>query len=151
MDYQKLLAKVEELVTPVLESLKCELVEREFLQQQGRWILRIYIDRPGSVTLDDCEEASRAIEAVLDVENIIPTRYHLEVSSPGIDRPLRHAKDFERFKGSTVALTTTEPIEGRHHFIGILKDFKEENIVIAEPHQEWLIPYAKLKKAKLKQ
>lgn len=151
MDYRALLEKAEETITPVLENLGVELVEREWIQQQGRWILRITIDRENAaITLDDCEEVSRAIEWVLDVEAIFPHRYYLEVSSPGEERPLRRAKDFERFKGNTVAVKTTEPLEGRQHFSGILMGFSGDNIVIAEGAKEWLIPYSKLKKARLK-
>lgn len=152
MDYQKLLAKVEEILTPVLGDLGVELAEREFLQERGRWILRITIDKEGgAITLDDCEGVSKAIEGVLDCENIIPWRYYLEVSSPGIERPLRRLKDFERFKGDIVSIKTTDAIAGRHHFTGILKGFRGDDIVIAEKQKEWLIPYAKLKKARLKQ
>lgn len=152
MDYQKLLAQIEQLITPVLQGLGLELAEREFLQVQGRWILRLYIDKPeGAVTLEDCERTSRALEGVLDVEDLIPHRYYLEVSSPGLFRPLRQKRDFERFAGNIIELHTRAPLEGRHHFSGILQGIEGESILIQEESREWRIPFALLKKAKIKQ
>ena len=151
MNYDVLLNKVEELVSPILENLGLELIEREFILDQGRWILRLYIDRDGgTVTIDDCETTSRAIEGVLDVENLIPQRYLLEISSPGLNRPLRRPKDFEKFVGSKVELKTKEAVEGRHHFTGILKGMRESRIVIREGEKDWLIPLDEVKKAKVK-
>lgn len=151
MDTNTLLNRVEELVTPVLENLGLELVEREFLSDQGRWVLRLYIDREQTpVTIDDCKTASRAMEGVLDVEDVIPQRYSLEVSSPGLNRPLRRAKDFEKFAGSRVEVTTKQLVNGQHHFTGTLKGLRESSIVVAEGDREWQIPLAELKKAKIK-
>ena len=151
MDYNQLLEKVEEIVEPVLNHLGLELVEREFAQDYGRWILRIYIDREvGEVIVQDCADASRAIEGVLDVEDLIPHRYSLEVSSPGENRPIRKKGDFERFAGSAIDLKTKEMTQGRHHFSGLLQGMRGEDIIINEGDQEWQIPWALLKKARIK-
>ena len=145
------LDNVEKLLNPVVESLGMEIIEREFVLDQGRWVLRLYVDREGKgVTIDDCETVSRAVEPVLDVEDIIPQHYSLEVSSPGIERPLRRPKDFEKFAGSFVKLDTKEKINERHHFSGVLKGFSNNQIVLQEGEQEWLIPLELLKKAKIR-
>ena len=151
MDYNQLLEKVEEIVEPVLNNLGLELVEREFAQDYGRWILRIYIDREvGEIIVQDCADASRAIEGVLDVEDLIPHRYSLEVSSPGEERPLRKRGDFERFAGEMVDLKVKGMVEGRHHFTGLLKGIEGENIMINDAGREWRVPFEMLKKARLK-
>lgn len=154
MDYLGLLEKVEAAIEPVLNSIGLELVEREFLQSGGQWVLRLYIDRQegkeGKVTIDDCADASRAVGNVLDVEDLIPTAYVLEVSSPGLNRPLRKRQDFERFAGNMAELKTKEPIDGRSHFSGTLKGLLEESVVIEQGNQKWMIPLTAIKKAKLK-
>lgn len=151
METLKLLQQVEQKVQPVLGNLGFILVERELIFQHGQWILRLYIDREGApIGLEDCETASRALEGVLDVENIIPHRYSLEVSSPGLSRPLRYARDFERFAGNRVEVTTQRPLEGRSNFSGTLKGLKENKIILEEGIQIWEISLDDLKKAKIK-
>lgn len=151
MNTERLLEEVEKLLEPVLKDLGLELVEREFVPAQGRFVLRLYIDREASpVTLDDCEKASKAIEGILDVEDLIPYSYVLEISSPGVNRPLRKEKDFERFLGSFVDVKSKEMIEGRHHFSGILTGIKAGKIALREGEREWLIPLGSLKKARVK-
>lgn len=146
-----MLQQVEEKVQPVLENLGLRLAEREFIFQNGRWILRLYIDREdGKITLADCETASRSLEGVLDVENFIGHRYSLEVSSPGLDRPLRYARDFERFAGQRVEVAATRQLEGRSHFSGTLIGVRDNQIVLKEQDREWKIPLPDLKKARVK-
>ncbi len=109
--------RVQALLLPILEDLALELVDIEF-QREGRdWFLRIFIDKPGGVTLDDCAEVSRQLGTVLDVEEVVETSYRLEVSSPGLDRPLKTARDFDRFKGNQVKVKTCEMMDpdGRGH------------------------------------
>ncbi|OGQ06173.1 MAG: hypothetical protein A2W61_01165 [Deltaproteobacteria bacterium RIFCSPLOWO2_01_44_7] len=151
MNTEALLNEIEKLVPPILENLGLELIEREFILDQGRWILRLYIDREGTpVTIDDCETASRALEGELDVSNLIHQHYSLEVSSPGLNRPLRRPKDFERFAGSKVEIKTKQPIDGRHHFNGILQGLQTTQVVIREGDKDWQIPLEEIKKAKIK-
>lgn len=149
MDRDVMLQQVEELVTPVLQNLGYELVEREFAQEGGRTILRLYIDKPGGVTIDDCERASRGIEDVIEVEGLIPQAYRLELSSPGIDRPLRRRADFERFRGSTVRLKTAEPVAGRSNYKGTLEGIEGDDILMVVDGSRYRVPYAKLAKARL--
>lgn len=108
------------LLEPVVESVGYELVHVEFVQGPDA-VLRIYIDAPGGIELDDCGKVSREVSAVLDVEDPLPGAYHLEVSSPGLDRPLTKPEHFERFAGEKVKLTLHEARDGgRRKFTGTL-------------------------------
>jgi len=94
--------RIREVIAPVLERASVELVDLRMLPQKGRRVLRLYIDKPGGVDLHDCTTISREVSVQLDVHDLIPGRYTLEVSSPGLDRPLRTAPDFERNVGRTL-------------------------------------------------
>jgi ribosome maturation factor RimP len=102
----EVLATIETLVMPILTELGMELVDLEFRREGRSWFLRLFIDKPGGVTLDDCAEVSREVSAILEVEDPIEAAYRLEVSSPGIDRPLKKPADFERFAGQLIKLRT---------------------------------------------
>ncbi len=113
--------QVRKLIDPILESLRLSLWDMEFQKQGPKWLLRIYIDREASgVTLDDCEAVSRDLGTALDVEDIIPHAYTLEVSSPGLDRTLSKTEHFMRFSGSMVKIKTFEQINGEKVFRGKL-------------------------------
>lgn len=110
----------------LLASLGFELVDMEYLASDDRGILRLYIDRPaGGVTLDDCVIVSRQLGALLDVEDIIPFRYALEVSSPGLNRPLKRPKDFLAHCGKKIKIKTRMPVDGRRRFSGVLQEYSE--------------------------
>lgn len=100
------LERIEELILPVVEELDLELVDIEYQREDQGWVLRIYLDKDGGITLDDCAAASREFSPLLDVEDVVDTAYNLEVSSPGLERPLKKRVDFERFKGSSVKIKT---------------------------------------------
>ncbi len=104
-------ARVKELAEPLTVSLGLELVEVEYRQEGGRMVLRLFIDREGGVTLDDCAAVSRELAEILDVEDFIQGRYNLEVSSPGLDRPLKGAEDYRRFTGRLVKIRTFELLQ----------------------------------------
>jgi ribosome maturation factor RimP len=106
-----ILEQIRHLAEPILDGMGLELVDVEFKREGRGWVLRFFIDREGGVTLDDCSLFSREIGTVLDIEETIDRPYHLEVSSPGIDRPLKKAEDFERFKGQQVKLKTFEKMD----------------------------------------
>jgi ribosome maturation factor RimP len=122
----EIVAKIEGLVLPIVADLGLELVELEFKREGRDWFLRLFIDKPGGVTLDDCTEVSREVSAILEVDDPIESAYRLEVSSPGIDRPLRRPHDFERFSGELVKIKTRaliDPDERGHRrktFVGEL-------------------------------
>lgn len=149
MDLQALLKRVEEVVAPVLSHLGYDLIERELSMDSGRWVLRLFIDKAGGVTLDDCERASRGVEDIIEVEGLIPHAYCLEVSSPGIPRPIRRREDFERFCGACIRLKTHAPVDGRSNFKGTLERFEGDEIVMEVDGQHFRIPYAAMAKAKL--
>ena len=116
-----LLKEIEALVEPVLDEMGIELVELEYFSGQGRRVLRIYADRPTGITLDDCAMVSREIGHLLDVSDLLQHRYVLEVSSPGLNRPLKKEKDFQRVVGQRIKVQTTVPLKGRRNFSGVLK------------------------------
>jgi len=118
------------MIEPVLEPEGIELVDIEFKLEGGRWVLRLYIDTPQGVTLDDCELVSRQVGALLDIRDPIEHRYVLEVSSPGINRVLRRERDFRLFAGSPVRIRTRRKLTGRRNFQGILKGMEDSAIIL---------------------
>jgi ribosome maturation factor RimP len=118
------------LIEPVLEPEGIELVELEFKLETGRWVLRLYIDRPDGVNLDDCELVSRQIGALLDVQDPIRQPYNLEVSSPGINRVLRREKDFQHYAGTPVRIRTRKKMNGRRNFQGILRGMEDSRVIL---------------------
>lgn len=131
---------LEDTSMPVVESLGYELVDLEFVKESERWILRVFIDSPDGIGLDDCEKVSRALSQALDEGDPIPHNYILEVSSPGLDRPLKKEKDFERFKGNLISIKTYAPFEGRKKFEGQLQGLSDDNILITINDEEKRIP-----------
>ena len=109
---ENIAAVVERLSAPVVEELGMELVDVEFVKEGGRWMLRVYIDKPGGIGLDDCERVSQSLDTMLDEKDPIPQTFYLEVSSPGIERPLKKLRDFQRFCGHRVNVSTYAPLEG---------------------------------------
>jgi len=112
--------RLTELAREVLSEMGCELYHLEYHPAGSKSLVRVYIEKDGGVRLDDCEAASRRFGAVLEVEDLIPNSYVLEVSSPGLDRPLFEEKDYRRFAGRPACLTTREPLGGRRRFRGTI-------------------------------
>lgn len=150
LDTKTLIAEVGRLISPTVESLGCELIEVEYLNELGRWILRLYVDTvKGGITVGDCEKVSRAASALLDVENIIPGRYNLEVSSPGIERPVRRPEDFKKYAGSVIKIRTHKKIGDRRNFKGTIKDFENGAVHLFENGEVIKIPLEEILKARL--
>lgn len=150
MDIKKIRNAVEELVLPVMEDLGFELVDLRILAESGRTILRIMADRPGGITLDECVKLSREISPHLDVADIVPYAYNLEVSSPGLRRPLRKLEDFARFIDQPVAVTTEKTIDGRKRFKGINRGLDDKGSVLIEVDgHTFLVPWTMVADAKL--
>jgi ribosome maturation factor RimP len=127
---RELISSLWTMIEPVLEPEGMELVEIEFKMESGRWILRLFIDAPGGVTLDDCVAVSRQVGALLDIKDPIERKYTLEVSSPGINRVIRKEKDFSRFAGSPVRIKTRTKIQGQRNFQGMLQGVEDSKIIV---------------------
>jgi len=128
--------KTEKLLMPIVEKNNFELVDVEFVKEGADWYLRAYIDKEGGINIDDCELVSRALEAELDKEDFIEEGYILEVSSPGLTRPLKKEKDYKRNLGKLVEIHTFKPIEKRKEFVGTLQSYDDEKVVITEDEKE---------------
>lgn len=122
--------KTEELLIPIVEHNHFELVDVEYVKEGSNWYLRIYIDKPGGIAVDDCEVVSRALSEVLDENDFIGDAYILEVSSPGLGRPLKKEKDFIRSVGEEIEIRTYRAIDKQKEFIGILKEFDKDTVTI---------------------
>src|SRR5688572_2279458 len=125
--------KLQALIEPLVESMGYELVLLEFSPHKGSAMVRLFIDAPAGITLGDCERVSREVEGVLDVEDPVPQNYRLEVSSPGLDRPLVKPAHFERFAGAVASVQLQAPRDGRRKFQGVLRGLHEDNVVLETP------------------
>ncbi|WP_075187665.1 ribosome maturation factor RimP [Teredinibacter haidensis] len=140
--------QLEVLIGPVVESLGCELWGLEYFAQGRKSMLRVYIDKvPGGALIDDCERVSRQISSVMDVEDPITGEYTLEVSSPGMDRPLFKLEQFGGYIGETVAVRLRTGFDGRKKFTGLLKGIENDEIVLEVDAEEYLLPYELIDKA----
>lgn len=148
MDSQNLLEKIEEIIQPILELDRIELVEVIFRPQGPGHILRLFVDKPGGVTLKECSALNREISGALDKSGIIEASYTLEVSSPGLDRPLVNEKDFVRVKGKRVRIVTAEQICGICEHGGEVAEVSEGIVTILKENAVIEIPIDKIKIAK---
>ena len=122
--------KTEEILLPIVEENGFELVDVEYVKEGSTWYLRAYIDKPGGINIDDCEVVSRRLSDILDEKDYIDDAYILEVSSPGLGRPLKKEKDFKRSLGEEVEIRTYRMIDKQKEFTGILKDYDEKTVTI---------------------
>ena len=143
------LKEIERLIEPVLEEMGIELVDLEYLSGQGRRVLRIYADRPTGINLDDCVAVSREIGPLLDVKDLLKQHYVLEVSSPGLDRPLKKESDFLRSIGRKVKIKTAVPLKGRRNFSGILQSFENGMLQLELDNSVVQVPMESVSKANL--
>ncbi len=146
---KELLSRITELLTPILEDRGLELVDVQYSGEGKGKILRIYIDKDTGVTIDDCVWVSKEFGTVLDVYDIIPTSYRLEVSSPGLRRVLRKPEDFSRFKGRKAKIKTNREIEGKTFFLGVLGDSGDEEVEVIVDGVSYSIPFDSISKANL--
>lgn len=145
----RLLEQLELMLEPVIVSLGCELVGIEYIGQSNNPLLRIYIDAEDGVTVAACQRVSRQVSAVLDVEDPIRSQYTLEVSSPGLDRPLFKAAHYVRFVGHKVRLKLMVPHLGRRNFTGILLGCQDEQVEIEVDGEKFVFSLSEIDKAKL--
>jgi ribosome maturation factor RimP len=148
---------LKERLLPLIKEENLELVDLEFSPSGSMSLLRIYVDKPEGVTIDECANLSRKVSDFLDMENLIPNRYNLEVSSPGLDRPLVKREDFIRKVGEKVRVFLKEPVDGKLDLVGEIKRFQEEMLYLsiesegAEPsvNEEKAVPFRNVLKAKI--
>jgi ribosome maturation factor RimP len=140
-------ADLENLVAPVVLAQGCVLWGLEFSTQGRRSQLRVYIDSPAGVTLEDCERVSRQISAVMDVEDPIASAYTLEVSSPGMDRQLYTPAQFASYTGHRIAVRLRSPYQGRRRFQGVLNGLEDGDLVLQVDDTEYLLPFEAIDKA----
>ena len=140
---------VIELIEPGLLAKGLELVDVEFKKEGKNWVLRVFIDKEGGVTLEDCQKISRLAGDLIEVEEVIEPTYTMEVSSPGLNRVLKKEKDFVKFSGKKICVQCHAPLNGRKKFTGILKDFKNQSIHLEVDGQLQTISINRVAKANL--
>ncbi len=124
--------KTEKLITPIVESKGFELVDIEYVKEASQYYLRVYIDKEGGITIDDCVEVSREFNQILDSEDYIDDEYIFEVSSPGVDRPLKKDKDYDRSIGKRVMIRTYKQLDGKKEFYGELSAYDGKVVTIID-------------------
>jgi ribosome maturation factor RimP len=128
--------RLKEKLLPLVKEENLELVDLEFSPSGSKSLLRIYVDKPGRVTIGECANLSRKVSDFLDMENLIPHRYNLEVSSPGLDRALIKREDFMRRVGEKVRVFLNEPVDGKMELVGEIKNFCEGTLYLSTPSEE---------------
>ena len=132
-------AKTESLIMPILDRMNFELVDVEYVKEGGTWYLRAYIDKEGGITVNDCEDVAREMNVLLDEEDFIPDAYVLEVSSPGLGRPLKKEKDYIRNMGKEIEIRTYKAINRCKEFYGLLKAYDKDTVTIEIEDGETII------------
>ena len=142
--------RVKSIALPLLQELGLDLVEVEFRREAGGWILRLYLDKRGGLSLGDCQRVSEELGDLLDIEDLIDHPYSLEVSSPGLNRPLSREADFLRFVGQRARVSTFQAIAGQRRFLGTLKGYEGGWVMLErEDGTVVLIPHSLISKAHL--
>lgn len=149
MSADRIITSVESFARPVLDDMGLELVEVQFRRESAGWLLRLFIDREDGVNVDDCASVSRQISAYLEVEDLIEHAYSLEVSSPGLERPLKKKEDFVRFTGRKARIKLKEPIDGQRVFFGLLGAVDENTITLLVDGQQMKIDLDVVARARL--
>lgn len=140
---------VELLVQPYLEENGFELVDIEYVKEGSNWFLRVFVDKPGGIDIDDCGSISEYLSARLDENDPIPNAYFLEVSSPGAERPLKKPQDFVQALNKNVYIKTNDAISGHTEFEGTLISYDEEQLVILSGRVKYTVPADKITLARL--
>jgi ribosome maturation factor RimP len=143
------LEQLQAMLAPVIEALGYECWGIEFISQGRHSLLRIYIDHANGILVEDCETVSRQVSGILDVEDPITNEYTLEVSSPGMDRPLFTLEQFARHAGELVKIKLRSPYEGRRNFQGLLRGVEEQDVVVLVDEHEYLLPVEQVEKANI--
>ncbi len=132
-------AKTEQLLQPILSEKQFELVDVEYVKEAGDWYLRVYIDKPGGITIDDCEEVSRALSDLLDAADFISDAYILEVSSPGLTRPLKKDKDYDRNIGKLIELRLYQSVDRKKEMTATLVSYDKDTVTVSDEGTEYVL------------
>ncbi len=143
------LEQLQALLAPVVEGLGFQCWGIEYISQGKHTVLRVYIDKEGGIMVEDCEAVSRQISGVLDVEDPITSEYALEVSSPGMDRPLFTLEQYAAHAGEQVKIKLRTPFEGRRNFQGLLRGVEDQDVVVQVDQNEFLLPIDSIDKANI--
>lgn len=142
-------SEIEQLIQPTVESMGYDLWGCEYLAQGKHSLLRIYIDKADGIGVEDCEKISRQVSAILDVEDPIPGNYSLEVSSPGIPRPLFRTSQYERYIGLDVQIKLFKPVDSKRKFVGTIVSVDEDTLVLSIEHVQQDFLFSNIVKANL--
>jgi ribosome maturation factor RimP len=145
----ELIGEVWNLLEPVIQAQGMEILEIEYRRESAGWVLRVYLDRDQGISVEDCAEVSRIAGDLLDVADLIQTPYNLEISSPGIDRPLRRVDHFQKHIGDIIEVRTRSSIQNRRNFKGELKAVSPEGVTIECDMRGYLIPTPLIERARL--
>jgi len=146
---QTLIESIRELIEPIIIAEGMELIDIEYLRESRGWILRFYIDKEGGVTINNCSYLSQQIGDLIEVKEFIPHSFILEVSSPGLNRPLKKEKDFINHIGENIKVKTIKPINQKKNFQGKLLGYKEGKVMIESDNQKIYIPFSLISKANI--
>jgi len=143
-------SRLEELIQPLIESQGAELVDLQYGRpKRGRGILRLFVDRPGGISIEELTRISRMVGGLLEVHDVIPGSYTLEVSSPGLTRALKKPEDYQRYVGRLARVTTRAPWEGRQVHCGIIQGLKDDQVCLKEGESVVCIPLSEIARARL--
>lgn len=147
-EMEETLLKIEKVVIPAIEKREIDLVDLEYIQEGGYLYVRIFIEKPeGDITLEDCGSLSNEIDEAIDA--LIPHKFFLEVSSPGVERPLKKESDFVRFNGEKIKVSLKHKLNDNKNFEGIIEDFKDETLFLNIKGEILEIPFKEIKKANI--
>jgi ribosome maturation factor RimP len=149
LSIEPLLQEIYQAIEPIVQSQGLELVDVEYKRETQGWVLRIYLDREGGISVEACAEASRELSTILEVRDLIPNRYVLEVSSPGLTRPLKKPEDFNKYQNRPVKIKLFSPLDGRRNFKGKLLGLREDKVCLESERQIYEIPFQNIAKANL--
>ena len=145
-----IISRLEELIRPLVESQGGDLVDLQYgMPRRGRGILRLFVDRPGGISIEELARINRIVGGLLEVHDVIPGSYTLEVSSPGLTRALKTPEDYQRYAGRLVRVTTRTPWEGRQVHCGILQGLKDDLVCLKEGESAVCIPLSEIARARL--
>jgi ribosome maturation factor RimP len=145
---QSITTAIDSMIRPMLDENGFELVDIEFVKEGGNRFLRVVVDKPDGIDIDDCSKISEYVSAKLDEQDPITEAYFLEVTSPGAERPLKKSQDFYKAVNMNVFVTTFEPVDGRKEFEGILTSYDEQNLTIKSGKAIHIVPCSKVASAR---